>query len=385
MMKRKNSSVLLFALCFALTAAFYNFSTAGAQTSQTPNRARQVATPSPTPRAVTTIAPSPTPKIATIPTPTPEEDEEVIKVETDLVNLNVRVVDRNNRSIGNLRQEDFKVYEDGVLQPIEFFTRSEVPTNYSLVIDNSGSLRPQLEKVIEASKIIVGTNRPGDETSIIRFVSSENIEILQNFTSDKTLLNDALDNLFVEGGQTAIIDAVYLAAESITNYEKQRDPNDRKRRALILVSDGEDRDSFYKEQQLFNLLKETDVQIYAIGFIGDLDKEGGFISKSPQGKAKAFLERLAEVTGGKVYFPNDVNELNGIAQNIATELRTQYSIGYAPTNENKDGTFRNIKVMVADGPNKQKRIAVTRTGRTAERDRTTPPTLQNSGQKPKAQ
>ncbi|CAA9403807.1 MAG: hypothetical protein AVDCRST_MAG74-1810 [uncultured Pyrinomonadaceae bacterium] len=379
-MKGKFTNILLLVFCYALTAAFYNFSVAEAQTNQT-NRTRQVPSPTATPNGVTKTAPSPTPKTATL--PTPEDDDEIIKVETELVNLNVRVVDRNNRSIGNLRQDDFKIYEDNAPQPIEFFSKSEVPTNYSLVIDNSGSLRPQLEKVIEASKIIVGTNRPDDETSIIRFVSSENIEIVQNFTPDKTLLNESLDNLFIEGGQTAIIDAVYLAAESITNYEKQRDPNDRKRRALILVSDGEDRDSFYKEQQLFNLLKETDVQIYAIGFVGDLDKEGGFISKSPQGKAKAFLERLAEVTGGKVYFPNDTSELNSIAQNIATELRTQYSIGYIPTNDKKDGSFRNIKVAVADGPNKQKRIAVTRTGRTVNSDKTAPPTLVNPIQKTK--
>lgn len=375
-MKRKTINFLL--ICsFTLTAAFYNFFLAEAQTTQTTNRERQIPSPTIVPKSTTLPSPTVTP---------PEDDpDEVIKIDTELVNLNVRVVDRNNRSIGTLRQEDFKVYEDNVLQPIEFFTKAEVPTNYSLVIDNSGSLRPQLEKVIEAGKIIVGTNRPGDETSIIRFVSSENIEILQNFTPEKALLNDALDNLFIEGGQTAIIDAVYLAAESITNYEKNRDPNDRKRRALILVSDGEDRDSFYKEQQLFNLLRETDVQIYAIGFIGDLDKEGGFISKSPQGKAKAFLERLASETGGKVYFPNDVSELNGIAANIATELRTQYSIGYMPTNDKKDGSFRNIKVVIADGPNKQKRIAVTRTGRTASGDKTTAPTLISPAQKTKVQ
>jgi Ca-activated chloride channel family protein len=380
-MKGKFTNILLLVFCFALTVAFYNFSVAGAQTNQTANRARQVPSPTATPNGVTMPAPSPTPKTVTL--PTPEDDDEIIKVETELVNLNVRVVDRNNRSIGNLRQEDFKIYEDNVAQSVEFFSKSEVPTNYSLVIDNSGSLRPQIEKVIEASKIIIGTNRPDDETSIIRFVSSENIEIVQNFTPDKTLLNDALDEMFIEGGQTAIIDAVYLAAESITDYEKKRDPNDRKRRALILVSDGEDRDSFYKEQQLFNLLKESDVQIYAIGFVGDLDKEGGFISKSPQGKAKAFLERLAEVTGGKVYFPNDTSELNGIAANIATELRTQYSIGYIPTNDRKDGSFRNIKVAVADGPNKQKRIAVTRTGRTANDGKTTQPTLITPVQKTK--
>jgi len=269
------------------------------------------------------------------------------------------------------------------LQPIGFFTKSEVPTNYSLVIDNSGSLRPQIEKVIEAGKIIVGTNRPGDETSIIRFISSDKIEILQPFTSNKADLNDALDDMYIDGGKTAIIDAVYLAAETVDQYEKTRDPNDRKRRALVLVSDGEDRDSFYKEVQLFALLKEIDVQIYVIGFVGDLDKEGGFISKSPQGKAKAFLERLANETGGKVYFPGDISELNSIAQNIATELRTQYSIGYIPTNDRKDGSFRNIKVAIADGPNKQKRIAVTRTGRKAIDDKTTPPTLTTPVQKTK--
>jgi Ca-activated chloride channel homolog len=244
-----------------------------------------------------------------------------------------------------------------------------------MVIDNSGSMRLQLEKVIEAGKIIINTNRADDETSIIRFVDSEKIEITQEFTPSKTDLLDALDNLYIEGGQTAIIDAIYLAAERVDQYEKSRNPNDRKRRALILVSDGEDRDSFYKEPQLFELLRESDVQIYAIGFVNELSKEGGFISKSPQGKAKAFLERLAKETGGKVYFPNSLSELNPIAQDIASELRTQYILSYYPTNDNKDGSFRSIKVAVNDGPNKEKRIAITKTGRKTEGGSPTP-TLQ---------
>ncbi len=379
-MKKRNTNILLAALCLTLTTAFYNFSTAEAQTIQLPTRSRQVPTPTVTPKIA--VAPSPSVKPKPSVSPTPEEDE-VIKIDTELVNLNVRVVDRSNRSIGNLRQEDFKIYEDTVAQPIEFFTKSEVPTNYSLVIDNSNSLRPQIEKVIEAGKVIINSNLPGDETSIIRFVSSEKIEILRDFTNSKPELNDALDDLYTEGGQTAIIDAMYLAAEKVNEYEKSVNPNDRKRRALILVSDGEDRDSFYKEKQLFDLLKEIDVQIYAIGFIGDLDKESGFISKSPQGKAKSLLERLASETGGKVYFPTDSSELNAIAADISRELRTQYSIGYIPTNEKKDGSFRNIKVTVTDAPNKQKRIAVTRTGRTANNDRTTPPTLTTPVQKSK--
>ena len=321
--------------------------------------------------AAQTVRPkaSPTPPVLTVaPSPTPEVDDpnEVIKVDTELVNLNVRVIDRNNRPVNGLQQSEFKIFEDNAEQKIEFFSKSEVPTNYALVIDNSGSLRQQLEKVIEAGKIIINTNRPDDETSIIRFVSRDKISIEQPFTAIKTDLNDALENLFVEGGQTAIIDAVYLATEQVDKYEKVRDGNDRKRRALVLVSDGEDRDSFYNEAQLFELLRETDVQIYVIGFIGDLSKEGGFISKSPQGKAKAFLERMAAETGCKAYFPNTTSELAGLAADIGSELRMQYSIGYIPANDKSDGAFRNIKVVVDDGPNKQKRIAVTRSGRKAE-------------------
>ena len=373
--------IFFIAAVFGITlfSLFYNLSRAGAQnTQQQTNRSQK-----PSPTATPIVAQSP--KASPTASPTPSEDDEVIKIETELVNLNVRVIDRNNRPVNNLTQNDFKVYEDNVLQPIEFFSKSEVPTNYSLVIDNSGSLRFQLDKVVEAGKILIGTNRPEDETSVIRFVSSDKIEITQDFTANKTDLNDALDNLFIEGGQTAIIDAVYLAAERVEQYEKSRNPNDRKRRALILVSDGEDRDSFYKEQQLYELLRESDVQIFVIGFVNELSKEGGFISKSPQGKAKAFLERLAAETGGKVYFPNSVNELPTIAQDISSELRTQYSIGYSPTNPASTGAFKNIKVVVSEGPKKEKRIAITRSGIVRNVGDTPKPNLQSPNQKPKTQ
>lgn len=387
-MKRKISNVFLFAFCtsLSLTAAFYNFSAAKAQT-QTSTRPRQTVSPapkpiaSPTPRAITSQT-SAAPKTSPTAAPTPEEDE-VIKVDTELVNINVRVVDRSNRPINNLTQNDFKIFEEGVVQPIEFFSKSEVPTNYSLVLDNSNSLRPQIDKVIEAGKILIAANRPDDETSIIRFVSSSKIEVLQDFTNNKADLNETLENLYTEGGQTAIIDAVYLAAEKVNEYEKSQNSNDRKRRALILVSDGEDRDSYYKEQQLFDLLKETDVQIFVVGFVNDLSKEGGFIGKSPQGKAKAFLERLATETGGKVYFPNSVNELSGIAQDISSELRLQYSIGYSPTNTVQGSSYKNIKVLVADGPKNEKRIAITRSGITRSGDNGGKPNLQNPNQRPK--
>lgn len=318
-------------------------------------------TPTPTVSPKPVILPSPT----VSPTPDIDDPNEIIRVDTDLVNLNVRVIDRNNRPINGLRQNDFKVYEDGVLQSIEYFSIAEVPTNYALVIDNSGSMRRLLEKVIEASKIVVNTNKPDDETSVVRFISSDKIEVLQDFTSNKIDINDALENMYIEGGQTAVIDAVYLAAEKVDEYEKTRNPNEKKRRALILISDGEDRDSYYKEQQLFERLRESEVQIYVIGFTSELNNEGGFISKSPRAKAEGLLKRMAEETGGKAYFPNSPAELNVIARDIASELRTQYLISYMPSNDKKDGSFKAIKVVVKDGPNKQKRIALTRNGRVA--------------------
>ena len=354
-MKKIFSLLTVAFLSTAMFSMWIGYSVVDAQTSAA-NRGRQ-AVPTPTPTAAPVLV-KPTPK----PTETPDE---VIKIDTELVNLNVRVVDRNNRPVNNLLQKDFKVLENGVNQQIDFFSKSEVPTNYGIVVDNSGSMRQLLDKVIEAGKILVNTNRPDDESMIIRFVGRDKIEIEQQFTANKADLNDALENLYIEGGQTAIIDAVYLAVENIDQYEKSQ-KDDHKRRALILVSDGEDRNSYYNEKQLFELLRESEVQIFVIGFVSELSKDGGFISKSPQEKSKAFLERLTTETGGKAYFPNSGSDLPAIARDISNELRTQYSIGYIPSNDARDGTYRNIKVTVEDGANKEKRIAITKAGRNAE-------------------
>lgn len=338
------------------------------RTAQQPTTAPPKPTPTPTP------TPRPTgPQIRVLDEtppdmPNPEGQEinenDVVKVDTNLVNLNVRVIDRNNRPINGVRQDDFKIYEDGVLQPIGFFSTEEVPISYGMAVDNSGSMRSQIDKVIEAGKILINTNKPGDETFLVRFIDSEKIETMQDFTSDKERLSDALDSMWIEGGQTAIIDAVYLAAERISTYKKGDDLTDRRRRALIVVTDGEDRSSFYKLDQLFAKLREEDVQIFVIGFVNELDKEGGLIRKSPKEKAVDLINRLAKETGGRAFFPNALSELNDIAREISSDLRTQYVIGYYPTNSARDGSYRQIRVAV-NSPQGERRIALTRSGRTA--------------------
>jgi Ca-activated chloride channel family protein len=312
----------------------------------------------------------PVPRLKPTPTPTPPEEidpESTLKINTDLVSLHVRVIDRNNRPIDNVTQNEFHVFEDGVPQPIESFSREEVPISYGLAVDTSGSLRTQLQSVIDAGKTIINSNKKGDETFLVRFISSDKIETVQDFTDKKDLLMDGLDSFYIEGGQTAIIDAVYLSAEHVSEY-KRGDENDRRRRALIVITDGEDRNSFYKQEQLFARLREEDVQIFVIGFISELDKDSGFIRKSPRDKATALINKLATETGGRAFFPESISELPQIASEIVRDLRTQYVVSYSPTNKTHDGSFRAIKVTVDQGNSSDKRIALTRNGRLARRE-----------------
>ncbi len=344
------------------------------QTPALPKPVQQTAaSPTPTPKPSDTSgigeAP-PVPKLKPTPTPTPPEEidpESTIKINADLVQLHVRVIDRNNRPIDNVSLDQFHVYEDGVLQPVESFTREEVPISYGLAVDTSGSLRTQLQSVIDAGKTIINSNKKGDETFLIRFIGRDNTELIQDFTTKQDLLIDALDNLYVEGGQTAVIDAVYLAAEHATE-PSSIDREEKRRRALIVITDGEDRGSVYTQDQLFARLREEDVQIFVIGFINELDKEAGLIRKSPREKAVNLINKLASETGGRAFFPESISELPRIATEIVRDMRTQYVLSYNPTNKTPDGTFRAIKVSVDSSSSGEKRIALTRNGRIARRD-----------------
>jgi Ca-activated chloride channel family protein len=370
---------------------------ASSQTSTQSQPARTASTPTgpqvqqtdapPPPRQTPTPSPSPSPqqgapKLRAQPTAEPDaqkgdenqevDPDEVVKIDTSLVNLHVRVIDRNNHPIGDVTDADFRVFENGVQQQVQFVTREEVPITYGLVVDNSGSLRSQIGQVVEAAKTIVASNKPGDEAFVVRFISSDEIKILQDFTADKNALGDALDDMFIEGGQTAVIDAVYLAAEHASERRKDDPVEDKRRRALILVTDGEDRNSFYKTEQLFESLKEEDVQIFVIGFVNELEKERGFISKSKRQKAVDLLDRMAKETGGRTFYPTSLSELPSIADQITKDLRSQYVISYKPTAAARPGEFRPVRVAVSEGRGGEKRIAVTRSGYTARGDQPQP-------------
>jgi Ca-activated chloride channel homolog len=344
--------------------------------SQQQNASRPQQTPTPTPSPQQTPA-SGAPALKTPPPirvgETDEQqgeqeigEDEVVRIDANEIKLHVRVVDRNNRPVNDIKAEEFRVFENGQPQTITSLTTEEVPISYGLVVDNSGSLRSQINQVIEAGKTIVDSNKPGDETFVVRFVGSDQIELKQDFTADKQAVKDALEDMYVEGGQTAVMDAVYVSAERAGEHRKGNPAEDKRRRALIVVTDGEDRNSHYKQDQLFESLKENDVQIYVIGFVNELEKERGFISKSKRDKAVALLDRLAKETGGRAFYPTSLTELPQIAEEITKDLRTQYVVSYRPSVPARAGEFRQVRVAVADAPGRDKRIAITRSGYTGK-------------------
>jgi len=270
-----------------------------------------------------------------------------------MVILNVRVVDADGHARTDVGQDSFRVVEDGLPQKISLFSKAEMPITYGLVIDCSGSLRSQIDKVVQTGVKIVQSNKVEDEGFLIRFVSSDKIETVQDITADKRRLQAGLEELYVEGGQTAVIDAVYLAAERLV--KRRVEDKSLRRYALVLVSDGEDRNSYYKKEQLLSLLGSADIQIYIIGFKGEMKEK----AKQP---AEELLKSLATNTGGRAFFPNSKDDLTGIADEIINDLRVQYVIGYAPADQKATEGFHKLQVSIADEGNQQKRIAVTRLG-----------------------
>lgn len=292
------------------------------------------------------------------------KDDDPIRIGTDLVTLDVTVVDPANKPVMDLKENEFAVTEDKVPQKIEFFSREQVPVSLVYAIDTSGSMRPKLETVVKSSVNLAKESRSGDELAVIEF--KDQPELLEEFTGD---VNDVIDTLngLVASRQTAMLDALYLAADYASKEGKNR------RKAVLVVTDGLDNDSFYKFAEVVNHLREIEVQIYLIGFISDLDKDSGLFKKSPKEKAEGLLTKLAEETGGKAFFPKELSEVHAIAEQISTDLRTQYSIGYYPTNSKKDGSFRAVKVQVNSGS--RRLVARTRNGYVATPREAEPRTL----------
>jgi len=259
-----------------------------------------------------------------------------IGVNVDQVVVHTTVLDKSGHFISGLKKEDFRMYEDGIGQTINLFSQEDVPVSLGIVLDTSGSMRNKIDNVNRAALAFIKASNPEDEVFLIGF--NDQVELLEDYTSDLEEISDALDNIIVSGG-TALYDAVHLAVEKAQKGIKPK-------KAIVLITDGEDRDSYYKLEEMVAKVQESDVQVYSVGFLSPVPDKGlfGRWSKSVPEKAHDALQLISEDTGAKAFFPQKVAEIGQIVSEVAYELRNQYSIGYISTNTSRDGSYRRIKV-----------------------------------------
>ncbi len=261
-----------------------------------------------------------------------------IGVNVDLVVMHTSVYDKNGRFVGGLKKDSFKLYEDGVEQKISSFSQEDVPVSMGILLDLSGSMRNKIDQVNRAALAFIRASNPQDQVFLIGF--NDQVELMQDYTSDIDEVADSLDNIIVTGG-TALYDAIYLGVQKAHTGIKPK-------KAIVVITDGEDRDSYYKLDELVAKVQESDVQVFCVGFLNPVPDKGlfGHWSKSVPEKARDALQRISEETGGKAYFPQKLTEINTIVSEIAYDLRNQYSIGYVSSNTAHDGSYRRVKITL---------------------------------------
>jgi Ca-activated chloride channel family protein len=273
------------------------------------------------------------------------------------VELNLIVTDKDNKSVNTIKKEDIHVFEDKVEQTVVTLEADERPVDCILAIDASGSFRSFLGAALQATQLLVQNRRPADEIAIERFISSDKIDSLCDFTTDGKALIESLRLFKIEGGQSAVIDGLYVAVDAVSEHNKSS--GDR-RKAVVLISDGEDRNSFYKIDALLKRLRQRNAQVFVIGITMDLNKEAGLVMRSPRERAEKLLTSVAQDSGGRTFFVRDGKQLVDATAQIINHLRTQFRVTYISSNGTKPG-FRKTEVKLSS-PNGEKRTAIVAPG-----------------------
>jgi VWFA-related protein len=279
-----------------------------------------------------------------------------IKASVDLVVLHVTVTDEAGQFIGDLKKGDFRVYENKVEQSVSVFSREDVPVSMGLVIDNSGSMREKREQVNSAAMTFVKTSNPQDEGFVVNFNDEYYLDTDGDFTSDPKDMNNALSRIDTRGS-TALYDAVIGSLEHLKKAHKDK-------RALLVITDGDDDASRKTLSDAMKAAAQSNAAIYAIGVFSVDDRRN---DKKMVRRSTKELKDLAEVTGGMAYFPETLNDVAPVCEQVAKDIRNQYTLGYYPTNPQKDGTFRPVQVQLASTSGHGKLSVRTRTGYYAQR------------------
>lgn len=308
------------AVALALALVFAGVATVSAQDAAKP-QGPDKAPPAPI------VAPAPT-DVKTA------QGDQPVQIGRDVITVNVTVMDPYGRFVSGLEKSNFEVYDDKIKQDIAFFNDDDAPITLGVIYDVSGSMENRVTRSLHALHRFVETSHVDDEFFLVGF--NHKAQLLRDFTSNGESIVNSL-TLVSPDGNTALYDAAYLGVQKVQQGRHTK-------RAILLISDGQDNHSRYTYRELRDLVKEADVQIYAIGIV-DLwkDQEWG-----PYGLS--VLDELTRVTGGKAFFPTSDEELVDVCTQIALELRHQYSVGYYPTADIRDGRYHKLKVKVDPPP-----------------------------------
>lgn len=264
--------------------------------------------------------------------------------------LDVTVVERNGQPVGDLAKDEFAIYEDGVKQQLDFFETKDAPFSLGLVIDASGSMRKKMAAVENAVHRAITRLHQEDEAFLAQFKAEP--ELIEAFTSDRQKLSGSLQNIHASGG-TSLLDAVIATSDYAEEKGRHR------RRALLFVTDGLEKNSATKEKEVTTALMENRVQVYFI-FLPDVDDAKSLFGQSPAARGKELITRLAEASGGRAFFPKQMSEAASVAEEIVQTLHRQYQISYPPTNQKQDGEWRKLKVEITPKTNRKLTVIVRR-------------------------
>jgi Ca-activated chloride channel family protein len=274
----------------------------------------------------------------------PAESDYRIRTTTELVLLDVAAETPHGRNVSGLTEKNFKVYENGKIQTIRTFSNGDQPVSVGLVVDQSGSMRPKQREVLDAALAFVRASNPQDEMFVVNFNDTASLGLPGSmpFTGDVDHLQSAIASKRA-AGRTALNDAVILALNHVAMGTKGR-------KALLVISDGGDNASTHSEAEMMAKADEVQATIYTIGLFTDEDQD-----RNP-----GLLRRLAQVSGGETYLPDDPAKVGEILSHIATAIRSRYSIGYVPPRTGSGGGLRKVKVDAVD-ENGSHLVARTRT------------------------
>lgn len=263
--------------------------------------------------------------------------DQVFRAAVEMVSLNVTVIDQKQHYLTDLDSKDFSIFEDGAKQEITYFNRTTLPIALSLLLDTSASMESRMTTAQDAAIGFAKKLRPQDLAQVVDF--DTRVEILQSFTTDAAALETAIRGT-TAGGSTSMYNALYISLKELVKVQAKSD-DDVRRRAVVLLSDGEDTSSLVTFEEVLDLAKRSATTIYAIG----LQSKESSISKGFR-EAEFVLRQLAQETGGRAFFVQRPEDLGGIYGEIANELASQYVLGYASTNPKRDGAWRRLNVQV---------------------------------------